>query len=100
MGELAALARDQLLKEPYSGAVYVFRAKRAGRACQARSLADGLSVSFGRKLRSTFFARLGVALSHDLWRLPVDEGINHGSIRRFCDLNIESNCFRTSLDAF
>jgi len=31
MGGLAALLRDELLKDPYSGVVYVFRAKRADR---------------------------------------------------------------------
>lgn len=31
MGGLAALVKDQLLKDPYSGVVYVFRAKRADR---------------------------------------------------------------------
>ena len=31
MGGLAALVKDHLLKDPYSGVVYVFRAKRADR---------------------------------------------------------------------
>ena len=31
MGGLAALVKDELLKDPYSGVVYVFRAKRADR---------------------------------------------------------------------
>ena len=31
MGGLAALVKDQLLKDPYSGVVYVFRAKRRPR---------------------------------------------------------------------
>jgi len=31
MGGLAALVKDRLLKDPYSGVVYVFRAKRADR---------------------------------------------------------------------
>jgi transposase len=31
MGGLAALVQDALLKDPYSGVIYVFRAKRADR---------------------------------------------------------------------
>jgi transposase len=31
MGGLAALVKDALLKDPYSGVIYVFRAKRADR---------------------------------------------------------------------
>lgn len=31
MGGLAALVKEQLLKDPYSGVIYVFRAKRADR---------------------------------------------------------------------
>jgi len=41
MGGLSALVKDALLKDPYSGVIYVFRAKRADRVKMAGGMARG-----------------------------------------------------------